>query len=246
MEKKVIVVTGATGGIGQKVVEKLCEQNYTVLTTSRNEEKLKSLYEEKQKCYILPWNLANIDSIFEFCNLVKEEYGAIDGLVHCAGIGIGHGVNIIKPRIIKELFAINTFAGIMLTSIFSKKSMHKQGSSFVLISSIAAHTGTQGQSVYSATKGALEGFIYGSASELTEKGIRINAIAPGLVMTDMVANHYKKIEEKTINNFKDGYPLGLIEPEDIAECVKYLISEDSKRITGQTIILDGGFMIRKP
>lgn len=241
-----VVVTGASSGIGKTVAQFLSENGWKVVVTARRKEVLVELFGDNDNCQIIPWDLSDVDSVIEYTKEVKKAVGPISGLVHCAGVGIGHTVSMIKPPTLNKLFSINAFAAMLMVSGFSKRSMSEEDASFVLMSSIAAHTGTQGQSVYSATKGALEGFIKGSASELADKNIRINAIAPGIVMTDLVDSHYEKLGEDTIKNLNEGYPLRTGTPTDVAYFVEYLLSDKSSWITGQAFVMDGGFMIRKP
>ena len=245
MNKGTIVVTGASSGIGNAVAHQLARSGWKVVVTARREDVLREQFDDPKSYIVLPWDLSELDSIKEYTKHVKEKAGAIKGLVHCAGMGIGNAVHMIKSASMKELFEINTFSAMLLVSNFSKRGMIDENASFVLISSIAAHVGTQGQSIYSATKGALEGFIKGSAAELAEKNIRINAIAPGLVKTELVEKHYKKLEGSTVENMNAGYPLGVGMTSDVANCVEYLINDNSRWLTGQAIVLDGGYMVRK-
>lgn len=245
-EKGLVVVTGASSGIGKSVAKRLFENGYEVVVTSRNQGKLEELYASHEKYHIVPCDLSNINGIADYCKQVNSALGKITGLVHCAGIGRGNALNMIRPKTIENIFSVNTFAAMLLVSYFSKRNMVEKNASFVLISSVAAHAGPKGQSIYSASKGALEGFVKGSASELALKGIRINAIAPGIVRTELMDQIYGKLEDEAIHRLHNAYPLGIGMPEDVAGFTEYLIDDGSRWITGQTFILDGGYMEREP
>ncbi len=243
---KTIVVTGASSGIGRETAHFLLDEGYRVLVTARNEEKLKEDFAGNENAVILPWDLSDVEQVIPYTKEVYDTVGPISGFVHCAAAGINHLVSMIKPELLQRHFDVNVYAAMLLTAGFAKKKMITENASFVLISSISAHAGTQGQSIYSATKGALEGFIKGSAYELSQKGIRINAIAPGMVLTEPIRKQMEKIDSEGIDNINKGYPFGLGEPRDISNVIEFLFSDKSRWITGQTIIVDGGFMIRKP
>lgn len=244
-KKKWVVVTGASSGLGECTVGKLVEEGFSVVATARNEERLNFLYGMLPNIEIIPWDLSEISKIKEYAKSVKAKTDSIYGLVHCAGSQVTLPVHMIKESKIKEIFDINTFSAMLLVSAFSKKGMAFEGTSFVLISSLAAHEGAFGKSIYAASKGALEGFIKSVAPELAEKNMRINAIAPGVVKTEMVERYFSQLTEEQRLATVNEYPLGLGHPEDIADMVIYLLGEKSKWITGQTIVIDGGHLVRK-
>ena len=242
---KTIIVTGASSGIGRETARFLLDEGYRVIVTARSEDKLKEDFGADENAIILPWDLSDVDQVIPYTKQVKEIAGPISGFVHCAAFGMNHLISMIKPDLLQKHFDVNVYAAMLLTSGFAKRNMVEKDASFILISSISAHAGTQGQAIYSATKGALEGFIKGSAYELSQKGIRINAIAPGMVMTEPVRKQMQKIDEEGIRNIENSYPFGLGEPRDISNMIEFLFSEKSRWVTGQTFIIDGGFMIGK-
>ncbi|QHI72079.1 SDR family NAD(P)-dependent oxidoreductase [Aminipila terrae] len=243
--KQWIVVTGASSGIGRSTVMKLLEAGLCVVATARNEEKLNELYSTMKDVKVISWDLSQTDNIKEYCETVKNQVGTISGLMHCAGQQVTLPVHMIKEKKIEEVFGINTFAAMLLVSAFCKKGSTDNGASFVLVSSLAAHEGAFGKSIYAASKGALEGFIRAVSPELAEKGIRINAIAPGIVQTEMVNKYFNQVTEEQKNTTIKEYPLGLGKPEDVAELAVYLLSKNSRWVTGQVIIIDGGHLVRK-
>lgn len=240
-----ILVTGATGGIGKAVINKLLSQNYYVIAISQNYESLESKYKNVSNCSFICYDLNDLDGIPTLVKNIVKEYGAIRGLVHCAGIDKLSPLYLTKIDDIKNMFSIHVYSTISLCSQLIKKGNASDKCSIVLISSLAAHEGAQCHSVYAAAKGAIEGFLPSAASEFSEKGIRLNVVVPGIVMTQMSADYISKMDEKQKANLQNSYPLGFGNPSDVADTICYLIGDESKWITGQKFILDGGHMCRK-
>ncbi|MDF3002078.1 MAG: short-chain dehydrogenase [Bacillota bacterium] len=245
--KKWIVVTGASSGIGLQTARQLLENGYCVVATARNAQLLDQKFTTySDTCIILPWDLSDPDRIKEYASLVHEKAGAVYGLIHCAGAQKTLPIHMLKSSNLTELFQINTFSGLLLVSAFAKKGYYMEGeASFLLISSLSAHEGAYGKTAYAASKAALEGFVKSAAPELAEKGIRINAVAPGVVRTTMVEKHFQQLTETQRNSTIGEYPLGLGESQDISNLLEFLISDKSRWITGQTILIDGGHTVRK-
>ncbi|MBN7774063.1 SDR family NAD(P)-dependent oxidoreductase [Clostridium aminobutyricum] len=244
-DKKWIIVTGASSGIGKSTVCKLLESGFGIIATAREVQALEVLYRNQEDVKIIPWDLSDVATIKDYSKLVKE-HAAVSGLLHCAGIQATTPIHLMKTEKLQEIFYINTFAAMMLVSQFSKKGMvDEEGASFVMVSSLAAHEGAFGKAMYAASKGALEGFVKASAPELAEKKIRINAVAPGVVQTRMVEQYFAQLTKEQKQATLGAYPLGLGQPEDVAEMAVFLLSEKSRWITGQTIVVDGGHTVRK-
>ena len=242
-----IVVTGASSGIGRCTARTIIESGSKVVLTSRTavmlEESIKGFSEENYA--IIPWDLSDLDSLQDYTKKVKETVGPISGFVHCAGIQKTMPLSLVKKQTIFDVFNLNTFSGMLLVSMFSKNGYFAESASFVLISSLAAREGAMGKSIYAASKGAIEGFIPATASELALKGIRLNAVIPGVVKTEMVDDFFKNLSDEQKKAFEDSYPLGLGDPVDVANLIEYLLSDKAKWITGECYKIDGGHMIRK-
>ncbi len=243
---KWIIITGASSGIGKATAEKLLDEGYKVVLTSRNKDKLEKVFNRfNSNILIVPFDLSKIEKLDEYVEKIIKTTGPISGFVHCAGIRTTIPLNFIKLDNILSLFTINTFSAIRLISLLSKsKNYNHDGASFVLISSIAAHEGAKGVALYASTKGALEGFLTPAASELIAKNIRINIVVPGIIETEMIQDFFKNLTDPQIEAFKKSYPLGIGKPEYIANFIHYLVSDKAKWITGQKFILDGGHLIR--
>lgn len=241
------VVTGASSGIGRCTARTIIERGSKVVLTSRTAMKLKEAVKgfSEENYAIIPWDLSDLDSLQDYTEKVIETVGPISGFVHCAGIQKTMPLSLMKKQTIFDVFNLNTFSGMLLVSMFSKNGYFAENASFVLISSLAAHEGAMGKSIYAASKGAIEGFIPATASELAIKGIRLNAVIPGIVKTEMVDDFFKKLSDEQKKAFEGSYPLGLGDPLDVANLIEYLLSDKAKWITGECYKIDGGHMIRK-
>ena len=242
-----IVVTGASSGIGRCTARTSIERGSNVVLTSRTAVKLEETVKgySEEKYVIIPWDLSDLDSLQDYTKKVKETVGPISGFVHCAGIQKTMPLSLVKEQTIFDVFNLNIFSAMLLVSMFSKNGYFAVNASFVLISSLAAHEGAMGKSIYAASKGAIEGFIPATASELAIKGIRLNAVIPGIVKTEMVDEFFKNLSDEQKKAFEDSYPLGLGESIDVANLIEYLLSDKAKWITGECYKIDGGHMIRK-
>ena len=168
-----ILVAGASRGIGLAAAKMLLERGRGVIAAARNVNALKEAFAPYDDAEIFACDFSDVDTIASFAERINNESGPISGLVYTAGMQLTMPISMNKPDSVKKIFALNTFAPIELIRCFSKKKMiAEQGASFVLISSLAAHEGAQGKSLYAATKGALEGFLPSAALELAQRKIR--------------------------------------------------------------------------
>ncbi len=240
-----ILVAGASRGIGLAAAKMLLERGRGVIAAARNVNALKEAFAPYDDAEIFACDFSDVDTIASFAERINNESGPISGLVYTAGMQLTMPISMNNPDNVKKIFALNTFAPIELIRCFSKKKMiAEQGASFVLISSLAAHEGAQGKSLYAATKGALEGFLPSAALELAQRKIRLNAIVPGIIETAMSKEFLDKMTEEQRSVINDSYPLGLGAPEDAASLIFWLLSPESKWATGQAYIIDGGHMVR--
>ncbi len=240
LSNKTILVTGASSGIG-RAVSILCSQaGANLVINGRDIVQLNKTNELLQKkAQIISADLSDENEI----NKMVEQLPLLDGIVHCAGIIKPVPIKFLKSKHITDVFGVNFFSAVLLSSsVLSSKKLNT-GSSVVFISSISSHFPYTGGSLYTSSKAAIEAFSRAFALENASKKIRANTIAPALVKT--------KILEETDNAFFSGeltevekqYPLGFGEPEDIANACVFLLSGASKWITGTTLIMDGGLLL---
>lgn len=241
---KTVLITGATSGIGKNLTEYLAQSTeYKPVIVARNEENLKELSEKYSIKYI-QYDLNDINNIPSIFTQLKENQIELDGLVHCAGIS---PLMLVKENDIKtmlETFNVNFFSFIELAKGFVNFNTTNNNKSIVGISSVAAKIASYRQSVYGASKAALEEATKCMAKEFMQQGIRVNTIAPGVVNTEMLIKLQKEsvgLKEK----LEKLYPLGIADPIYFSKMITYLLSDDSKYITGQCIEMDSGFFTAK-
>ena len=242
-----IVIAGASRGIGRAVAQRLADDDVRVVLSARDEralEEVAALYPPERR-RIIPWDFSVPESLEEYAKLIAEKAGPVSGMVYCAGKQKTLPVNLSKPAVARDIFDLNTFSAIELVRVLSKKNLlHAGGASYILLSSLSAHEGALGKALYAASKAALEGFIPAAAAELAQKRIRLNALVLGVVRTDMSLEFMDKMTAEQRTLMEAGYPLGLGAPGDVASFIRYLLSDESRWITGQPFVLDGGRSVR--
>ncbi len=237
---KHIIITGASSGIGRQTCIQASKLGARISLIARNEERLAetiSLMDGTgHKSY--SYDLNNTGEIDALIQTIVNENSPIDGLVHCAGLGINRPLKLLKPDFLQNILAGHLFAFVEIVRACSAKKRANENASFVGISSVAAFHGNKTQGAYSAAKAAMNAVVHPFAKELAPKKIRINTIAFGMVETDM----YKGFLESGGNNeelLNDQY-LGIIPREYAANAICFLLSDMSKYMTGGTLCYDAG------
>lgn len=239
---KKILVTGASSGIGRAIAILAAAQGADVLLSARNEDRLKqtmSQMKEGNHSFLV----ADLSDEAALENLVNQLEN-VDGVVHAMGIMSTLPYKFINKKALNDIMNVNFIAPTLLTQLLLKaKKINKKGS-IVFISSISGNViGSKGNSLYSATKGALNATAKVLALELAAQKIRVNTIAPGVVKTEMWSEPTSFSKEQLEEDEKR-YPLGHGSPEDVAGAAVFLLSDASKWITGSNLVLDGGFTIQ--
>lgn len=240
LEGKIILVTGASSGIGRAAAVECSKMGATVIAVARNEQRLKetvTMMESGRGSYYV-CNLTDSDSV----DKMVAEIPNIDGLVNNAGIGIVKPLKFINETDFTTLLKADTVAPILLLQRMIKKKRINKGGAVVFTSSMAALGGvTNGNSMYVACKGAVSSFVLNAALELGPQNIRVNAVCPAMINTPLV--HDGDIEnEEHLKEMEKEYPLRKFgEPEDVAWAMIYLLSDASRWITGTNMVVDGGF-----
>ena len=241
LEGKTVLITGASSGIGCATAIECSKLGAKVVITARNEERLKETIDalEGDGHQMICFDLSESDKLDEFV----AQLPALQGFVSNAGINKMSPVNFLKEDDLKEVFQVNTFSPILLLRMLLKKKKLEKESSVVFTSSLSGigAVGT-GNGVYAASKGAVSMFIKVAALELAAKQIRVNAVCPGVVQTQMILDG--AVSEQLEKGLAD-YPLGRYgEPKDIAHAIIYLLSGASSWITGTNLVIDGGLTIK--
>ena len=167
--------------------------------------------------------------------------GSVDGIVLCAGINEFVPVKFVKQEKIDRMFQTNYFSQLLLVQLLLKKKLVNKGASIVFISSVSSLLGVPGTLLYASSKGAINAAVRVLASELAPLGIRVNAICPGIVRTEMLSG--TNIDEEAFTKQELLYPLGLGTPEDVGNAVVFHLADTSRWLTGQCMVIDGGFTL---
>lgn len=237
---KHILVTGASSGMGRVFCRMIAKECAHVSLLARNEERLKE-------------TLRSMDGdghAYFICDLTDDEQikvtigkmEPVDGVVFCAGINDFVPLKFIKQEKLERIFQTNYFSQVVLTQMLVKKKLLNKGASLVYISSISSMLGVQGTLLYASSKSALNGAVRVIAAELAPQGIRANAICPGIVRTEMLGG--TNIDEETFTKQETDYPLGLGTPEDVGNAVLYHLSDGSRWLTGNCMVIDGGYSLK--
>ena len=242
LKGKTILVTGASSGIGRATAIECSKLGATVIVTARNKERLKATLDalEGDGHQMILCDLSNEADLDILVTTLPE----LQGVVNNAGFTQLLPVNFIKASAFEQLLKVNTVAPICLMQKLLKKKKLKADASVVFTSSLAGlgYT-TPGNSMYTASKGAISSFIKNAALELASKHIRVNAVCPGMVNTGILDNGTVTQEQLELD--MKNYPLGRYgEPNEIAWQIINLLSDASKWITGTNVIIDGGYSIR--
>lgn len=242
-EGKNIVITGCNRGIGRVMLESFCQKGGNIIACVRTiTNQLLSEFHNLEKeygihIYPVKMDLETEESIREGLREIAALKIPIDVLVNNAGIEHGALLMFTKMSDLRRVFQVNYFAQVQITQYIAKlMSTHKHGS-IIMMSSILGMNAASGTTAYGASKAAVISFTKTAASELANMGIRVNAIAPNVVDTDM--GH--KMDERTLNSLMESTDLHRIAaPEEIAKVALFLASDDASYITGQVIRVDGG------
>ena len=241
LKNKICLVTGASRGIGKAITIRFAEEGATVYATCRQEGSIdgwksdlsKMIQERIRPVY---FDLKDRSLIKQTVMNIKKESDHIDVLVNNAGIAYNEKIGLISYERMVEMFEVNVFAALELLQIVSRIMIRQKRGSIINISSIVGVEGSEGQTAYSASKGALISMTKSAAKELAPLNIRVNSVAPGLTDTGMLHETDPSFLEKRISNIS---MKRLVKPEDIANACLFLASDQSDYISGQIIGVNG-------
>lgn len=240
LKGKRIVVTGSSRGIGAGLARELAKLGARVAVTysssSASAEKVLSELPGEGHM-LLALNVADAASVEKGFEQILEKFGGIDGLVNNAGITKDQLLMRMKDEDFDQVIATNLRGAYLCTKAVMRPMMKARAGSIVNISSVVGQMGNPGQSNYSASKAGLEGFTRSVAQEIASRNIRVNAVAPGFIVTDMT----DALDEKQKEAIQSKIPLQRLgSVEDIAHAVAFLLSDASPYITGQVLQVNGG------
>ena len=237
LKNKKIIITGATGGIGNSLVEKFHSLGSSIVATGTNEEKLNNLKKNFPNIKIEKFKLDDHNKIEEFIENSHKTLNGIDILVNNAGITLDNLSIRLTEENWKKVLDINLTSSFLMCKFTIKKMLKNKYGKIINISSVVGHTGNFGQANYSASKAGMIAFSKSLALEYAKKNININCVSPGFIKTDMT----EKINEEFKKNLMNKIPSGKLgSGEDVSNCVAFLASDLANYITGETIHVNGG------
>ena len=238
LKKKNIIVTGASGGIGNAIIKKLSEAGANILASGTRIEKLEELKKNFGGLKILKFNISQSNNIEEFIEKATNELGgSLDGIVNNAGITQDNLAIRMSLDEWQKVININLTSTFLMSKFAIKKMLKNKSGKIVNITSVVGHTGNLGQANYTASKAGIVAMSKSLAIEYAKKNININCISPGFIktaMTDKIDDKFKEVIVSKIPSARLG------EPDDIANAVLFLSSDQSNYINGETLHVNGG------
>ncbi|GAA4081906.1 acetoin reductase [Actinomadura miaoliensis] len=257
IEGKVAVVTGAGRGIGRAIALRLAADGADIAVNDVRAESAQAVAEEIEalgrRAVALPADVSDRDAVFGLVDTTVDALGRLDVMVSNAGIAQVKPLTEVTPDELETLFRVNVF-GVIYCLQAAAARMRAQGTGGKIINaaSIAGHSGFDYLGAYSATKFGVVGLTQAAAKELAPHGITVNSYCPGIVGTDMwdlidgkLGAHLGLGKGQALERYAAGIPLGRVQtPEDVAAFVSYLAGPDSDYMTGQSVMIDGGLVMR--
>ena len=247
IENKTIIITGGASGIGRQCAIDFANAGANLVLLDINEEQLaisKGLCSPDVICNCYKCDLTDEKSVETLFKTIVEENGPIDGFLNCAGIEKTLPYNKFSSADFAKIFDVNFIGAMNIIKCLSKKVNRGENLKIVLIASITAVVGRPGVTAYAASKGAVVSAVKTMALEMATKGININCISPGTILTPLMQNMLSTLDEQQQEERKAGFPLGLGQPSDIANTAMFLLSDGARWITGQNIVVDVGYTSR--
>lgn len=247
IEGKTIVITGGASGIGRQCAIDFSNAGANLVLLDINEEQLaetKGLCNPEVKCSCYRCDLTDSENLEGIVKQAVDENGLVSGMLHCAGIEKTLPYNKLSPVDYDRIYSVNVVGAMNLLKHLTKKCNRADNAKYVLIASITAVVGRPGVAAYAASKGAIVSVVKTLALEFAPKGMTINCISPGTILTPLMQNMLESLTEEQQEERKAGFPLGLGMPRDIANTAMFLLSDGARWITGQNIVVDGGYTAR--
>lgn len=245
LEGKTAIITGASKGIGKAVAFEFARHGCSLILLSRNDEALKMLseqliFENGIRCLTCKTDITKENELKDAFNLMANEKLTADILVNNAGVMVDNTLQMVKKELVETIYQTNVYGTIFASQLAIKHFIKKRKGSIINLSSIIGTHGNSGQTIYGSSKAAVIGFTKSLSKELAPLNIRVNAIAPGFIDTDMTKNMDAAFYTKNVS------AIGMRrigKPEDVAGVALFLASELSAYVTGQVIGVDGGMVI---
>lgn len=236
---KCVIVTGASSGIGRETSLVLAEQGATVIMMDVNAEGLAETASiSGGNCHIIAIDLTDATAVSVTVSKIIEEYGKLDGLVHCAGISSRKPLNVLSKDGFSKVMDVNFYSFVELVKQCTKKKHINDGASIVVMSSISSIKGYKAKTEYCVSKAAADAFVRCAALELAPRKIRVNSVMAAEVLTPLALKARETNAAVGASDFEA--PLGPSEPYEVANTIAFLLSDATKTITGTSLLIDGG------
>ena len=237
LKNKKVLITGATGGIGQSILEQFNKFGAKIVASGTNEVKLKKISENYPQVLTEKFKLDEHNNIEKFIEKVSDKLGGLDVLVNNAGITMDNISIRLTEENWKKVLDVNLTSSFLMCKYAIKKMLKHKSGKIINITSIVGHTGNLGQANYSASKAGIVAFSKSLALEYAKKNININCISPGFIQTEMTEKINEEFKKVLISKIPSG-KLGT--SDDVSNCVLFLASDMSDYINGETIHVNGG------
>lgn len=242
---KSILITGAMRGIGYATAVKAAQQGWKVVLNGRDEARLTEVKEDLEmrysaKVHTIAYDVTDVDAVKQAFMWIKKNVGQLDAIVNNAGIMDDSLIGMLKPEQLQKTFEVNTSAAIYHMQFASRLMAKQKSGSIINVSSIIGRFGNAGQLAYSTSKAALIGATYSAAKELAPLNIRVNAVAPGFIETDLTNRYTDEMKQQTLSKIKMGRAG---QAEEVANVIMFLASDAASYVTGQVIGVDGGMVV---
>ncbi len=237
LKNKKVLITGATGGIGNCLVEKFYNLGANIVATGTNDEKLANIKNKFNNVHIEKFNLDEHGRIEEFIDKIYKNLEGLNILVNNAGITMDNLSIRLTEENWKKVIDINLTSTFLMCKFAIKKMLKEKKGKIINITSIVGHTGNVGQANYSASKAGIVAFSKSLSIEYAKKNINVNCVSPGFIKTEMT----DKISEDFKKNLIGKIPSGKLgSGEDVSNCVAFLASDEADYINGETLHVNGG------
>ena len=237
LKNKKVLITGATGGIGNSLVKKFYDHGSLIMATGTREEKLENLKKNFSKIEVVKFKLDEHSKIEEFIEKVYKNLNGIDVVINNAGITLDNLSIRLTEENWKKVLDINLTSTFLMCKHSIKKMLKQKNGKIINITSIVGHTGNLGQANYSASKAGIVAFSKSLAIEYAKKNININCVSPGFIQTEMTDKINEEMKKSLISKIPSG---SLGSGDDVANCVAFLASDMANYINGETIHVNGG------